>query len=145
MLSQCLVLCLSLSFLIIGWSRRTGRFPPGPRGLPLIGNTLQIPQDRQWLKWAEWKVKYGSYNISILLLLVFNPVAGDVIRISILGTPTIILCSMQAAVDLLESRGNLYSTATMTGELLAGPVDWATLRLPTIPVSASPRAQIKSS
>ncbi|KAF7348556.1 Cytochrome P450 [Mycena venus] len=104
MLSQISVLCLS--FLIIGWARRTRRrgYPPGPRGLPLIGNILQIPQDRQWLKWAEWKAQYG-----------------DVIRISILGTPTIILSSMQAATDLLESRGNIYSdrpTATMAGELV---------------------------
>ncbi|KAF8217749.1 cytochrome P450 [Mycena galopus ATCC 62051] len=102
MLSQILV--LALTFLAIGWARRNRRCPPGPRGLPLIGNTLQIPQDRQWLKWAEWKTQYG-----------------DVIRISILGTPTIILSSMQAATDLLESRGNIYSdrpTATMAGELV---------------------------
>ncbi|KAJ7098285.1 cytochrome P450 [Mycena epipterygia] len=106
MLFQFLVLCLS--FLFIGLARRTrnlkGVHPPGPRGLPFIGNALQIPQDRQWLKWAEWKEKYG-----------------DVIKISILGTPAIILASMQAATDLLESRGNIYSdrpTATMAGELV---------------------------
>ncbi|KAF7334294.1 Cytochrome P450 [Mycena sanguinolenta] len=104
MLFQILVLGLSLAFLMITWTRRTERRPPGPRGLPLIGNTLQIPQDRQWLKWAEWKTKYG-----------------DVIGMSILGTPTVILSSMEAAVDLLESRGNIYSdrpTATMAGELV---------------------------
>ncbi|KAJ6572074.1 cytochrome P450 [Mycena capillaripes] len=107
MLSQISVLCLS--FFIIAWARQTRKpvYPPGPRGLPLIGNTLQIPQDHQWLKWAEWKAQYG-----------------DVMRISILGTPTIILSSMRAATDLLESRGNIYSdrpTATMAGEL----VGWA--------------------
>ncbi|KAJ7322934.1 cytochrome P450 [Mycena albidolilacea] len=102
MLSQILVLCLS--FLIIGWARRTrklGVHPPGPRGLPFLGNTLQIPRDRQWLKWAEWKAQYGS--------------------VSILGTPTIILSSVEAAIDLLESRGSIYSdrpTATMAGELV---------------------------
>ncbi|KAJ7931239.1 cytochrome P450 [Mycena leptocephala] len=105
MLFQISVLCLL--FLIIGLARRTRRrvaYPPGPRGLPLIGNTLQIPKDRQWLKWAEWKAQYG-----------------DVIEISILGTPIIILSSMRAATDLLESRGNIYSdrpTATMAGELV---------------------------
>ncbi|KAJ7885199.1 cytochrome P450 [Mycena olivaceomarginata] len=105
MLSQILVLCLS--FLVIGWARRTQKLrvhPPGPRGLPFLGNTLQIPRDRQWLKWAEWKAQYG-----------------DVIRVSILGTPTIILSSVEAAIDLLESRGSIYSdrpTATMAGELV---------------------------
>ncbi|KAJ6532740.1 cytochrome P450 [Mycena vulgaris] len=105
MLFKVIVLCLSI--LSLGLARRNrsrGVRPPGPPGLPVIGNALQIPQDRQWLKWAEWKEKYG-----------------DVIRISILGTPAIVLSSMQAAIDLLESRGNIYSdrpTATMAGELV---------------------------
>ncbi|KAJ7484409.1 cytochrome P450 [Mycena latifolia] len=104
MLFKIAVLCLSVLFIRLARRNRRNVYPPGPPGLPVMGNALQIPQDRQWLKWAEWKEKYG-----------------DVIRISILGTPVIILSSMQAATDLLENRGNIYSdrpTATMAGELV---------------------------
>ncbi|KAJ7636944.1 cytochrome P450 [Roridomyces roridus] len=101
------ILALFLGFVLFiyhGRQPRKGVGLPGPPGVPIIGNVLQIPKDRQWLKWAEWKEKYG-----------------DVYRISIFGTPTIILSSFQAATDLLETRGNIYSdrpTATMAGELV---------------------------
>ncbi|KAI5832874.1 cytochrome P450 [Schizophyllum commune Tattone D] len=39
--------------------RHRGPHPPGPPGLPLIGNALQLPNDKQWLKWDEWRREYG--------------------------------------------------------------------------------------
>ncbi|KAL4262795.1 cytochrome P450 family protein [Pleurotus pulmonarius] len=48
----------------------------------------------------------------------------DIVHIDVMGTPTLILGSLQAANDLLEIRGNIYSDrprAVMAGEL----VGWA--------------------
>jgi len=36
------------------------RLPPGPRGYPIIGNILDL-RSRQWLKFAEWRKKYGEF------------------------------------------------------------------------------------
>ncbi|KDQ22430.1 hypothetical protein PLEOSDRAFT_1019918, partial [Pleurotus ostreatus PC15] len=36
---------------------------PGPRGVPILGNALQIPKEKQWLKFAEWCKRYGQWNI----------------------------------------------------------------------------------
>lgn len=33
---------------------------PGPRRLPLLGNTLQIPAELQFLQYAKWAQKYGT-------------------------------------------------------------------------------------
>ncbi|KAL5476745.1 hypothetical protein ACEPAI_2931 [Sanghuangporus weigelae] len=78
--------------------------PPGPEGIPIFGNEFQIPRDKQWLKFHEWNRQYG-----------------DVVQIITMGQKTVILSSAQAAFDLLEAKGNIYSDrpkAIMAGELV---------------------------
>jgi hypothetical protein len=36
------------------------KLPPGPRGYPIIGNLLEMRSTGQWLKFSEWKKKYGQ-------------------------------------------------------------------------------------
>jgi hypothetical protein len=33
--------------------------PPGPRGLPILGNIFQFPKEKEWLTYAKWAEKYG--------------------------------------------------------------------------------------
>lgn len=37
--------------------------PPGPRGLPLVGNVFDMPKTHNWMKVAEWKEQYGTQSI----------------------------------------------------------------------------------
>ncbi|KAK0215658.1 cytochrome P450 [Armillaria fumosa] len=97
------VIIFFVSYQISAYISR-GRSPPGPSGFPIIGNAMQIPADRQWLRWHAWKQKYG-----------------DIMKITVLGQPVIILSSLKASKDLLEGRGNIYSdrpSAVMAGELV---------------------------
>ena len=36
------------------------RLPPGPRPLPLIGNTHQAPRKSPWLTYSTWAKQYGT-------------------------------------------------------------------------------------
>lgn len=46
--------------------------PPGPHGLPFIGNVVGVNPDAPWLTYAEWAKKYGSYNAETCLRYLLN-------------------------------------------------------------------------
>jgi hypothetical protein len=41
------------------------KLPPGPPGYPIIGNLFDM-RDEQWLKFTEWRKKYGKFVLYIL-------------------------------------------------------------------------------
>ncbi|KAJ7112408.1 cytochrome P450 [Mycena crocata] len=86
------------------WKSSVLPLPPGPRGLPWIGNTFQMPRKKQWIHFNEWAKIYGN----IYHLRVFT-------------THYIVLNSAKAASDLLDKRSAIYSdrpTFVMGGELV---------------------------
>lgn len=40
-------------------SRRPLCFPPGPKGLPFLGNVLEIGSSEPWLTFTQWASLYG--------------------------------------------------------------------------------------
>ncbi|EKM51685.1 uncharacterized protein PHACADRAFT_261973 [Phanerochaete carnosa HHB-10118-sp] len=69
------------------------RLPPGPKGLPILGNIFDAPKEHEWRTFQEWGRIYDS----------------DVVHFQILGTHYMILNSAKATTELFEKRSNLYS------------------------------------
>ena len=67
-------------------------YPPGPRALPIIGNSHQLPSSYWWLVYAEWAKKYG-----------------DIVHFEVLGKHFIVLNSTDTINELLEQRSVNYS------------------------------------
>jgi hypothetical protein len=42
------------------WSRPPASLPPGPKGLPFVGNILDMPSDKEWLTYAQWGERWGK-------------------------------------------------------------------------------------
>lgn len=64
-----LVLCLPL-FL---WFRdRTRTRPPGPRGLPLLGNIFNAPRKDEWRVYTEWSQQFGSSSYLFFLMNILH-------------------------------------------------------------------------
>lgn len=79
----------------LSWRRRNPAglpMPPGPKGYPIIGNVLDMPQKATWLTFREWAKQYG-----------------DIVSVDILGTKVVIMNTAKPAYDTFEKRGAIYS------------------------------------
>ena len=77
-----------LGYLI--WKRvQKGPLPPGPIGLPLIGNILDLPPPGalEWTHWLKHKKLYGPIS-----------------SVKVLGQLIVILHEKQTVLDILETR-----------------------------------------
>ncbi|PBL03489.1 cytochrome P450 [Armillaria gallica] len=83
---------LLLYRLLSSIRRRPLPLPPGPKGLPLIGNLWDVPAEYPWLTYSQWAATYG-----------------DVFYLDTPGNPTVVINSAQAAADLFEKRSGNYS------------------------------------
>ncbi|KIJ35821.1 hypothetical protein M422DRAFT_180097, partial [Sphaerobolus stellatus SS14] len=82
--------------------------PPGPRGLPLIGNALDMPKEREWETYMKWADKYG-----------------ELVYVKVFQTNIVIVNSRRLAYELFEKRSSNYSDRaqlTMLNDLMGW--DW---------------------
>ena len=108
-------LCVSLVLVSIYALRtiksyRTGKLPPGPKGIPFFGNLFQL-SSTPWKESEVWKKQYGTFTSQSFILFKADPVlnAGPLVYLTLAGQGILILNTHQAAADLLDRRGHIYS------------------------------------
>ncbi|TBU24926.1 cytochrome P450, partial [Dichomitus squalens] len=91
---QVVALCVTAALAIGVFLRQRRRsLPPGPKGIPVLGNVFDIPKEFEWIAYDRWSREYRS----------------DVIYLNLAGTPVVVVNSAQAAHELFEKRSLLYS------------------------------------
>ena len=108
-------LCVSLALVSIYAFRtikryRTGKLPPGPKGIPFFGNLFQL-SSMPWKEFEVWKKQYGRSTLQSYVLFQADSVlnAGPLVYLTVGGQGILVLNTHQAAADLLDRRGNIYS------------------------------------
>lgn len=103
--AACVVFVLNV---VIKTQLQRRKMPPGPPGIPLLGNALQLPSAFPWLKFTEWSKQYGP-----------------IYSLNLAGTPVVILNTFKTAADLMDRRSNIYSDRPrliMASEILTGGI-----------------------
>ena len=83
------------------------KLPPGPPGIPILGNIFDI-KGKAWLQHTEWARKYGP-----------------IFSLNMAGTTIIVLNTHKVTADLFDRRSTNYSDrvrSVMAGEILTGGV-----------------------
>ncbi|THH30755.1 hypothetical protein EUX98_g3424 [Antrodiella citrinella] len=83
------------SIALVAWLLRPAshlKYPPGPKGIPLIGNLLQLTPD-VWFKFTDWKEVYGP-----------------IVYLNLAGQNVVVLNTLKVAADLLDRRAAIYSS-----------------------------------
>jgi hypothetical protein len=93
-----------------------------PRGLPLVGNALQIRNERQWLQFDGWAREHGASVACSHYPRPHDHDAGDMFELNVLGKRSIVLSSTVAAYELLDVKGKRKAMARMSFNSSAGSI-----------------------
>ncbi|KAF8546952.1 cytochrome P450 [Imleria badia] len=77
-----------LTYLRSPWRK----LPPGPKGLPILGNILQFTSGNQWTTFTSLRRTFG-----------------DIIYLNAAGNHMVVISSPRIAADLLDRRASIYS------------------------------------
>ncbi|KAI1179236.1 cytochrome protein [Nemania sp. FL0916] len=130
------VLIIGAKLFSIILRKRPGPLPPGPKGLPLVGNIRDLPADgdREWEHWLKHKDVYGPIS-----------------SVTALGSTIVIIHSAELALRLLDKKTSIYSSrpsppfAELTGwsgvvGLLSDPYEHRVRRGLVHPYLGTPKA-----
>jgi len=84
---------LALFALIISDFVKGRKLPLGPTPLPLIGNILELPKAKLWVKLFDWSKQYGGFY-----------------SVWIGRTPMLVISDPAIASELLDKRSANYSS-----------------------------------
>ncbi|KAF8897011.1 cytochrome P450 [Mucidula mucida] len=83
-----------IRILFLSLSRRTrSPLPPGPKGLPLVGNLLNFPDVKAWIAFRDVGEQYNS----------------DVIYYNVAGQDFVVVNTLEATNELFVKRSSIYS------------------------------------
>jgi hypothetical protein len=80
--------------------QRQYHLPPGPKGLPILGNLLQIPSSYAWEKYLEWGQQYSTCIYAPIWANSGVQKDSDIIHLVVSGKDIIVVNSLDVAVEL---------------------------------------------
>jgi len=121
-----LLVCLFAIVVAVRYVRSPWRsVPPGPRGLPILGNALQV-RDKRWLFGQDCKDAFRvffSFCMARELRHSSGYIVGDAMYLNAFGQPLMVISSLKPTTELLGRRATVYSDRPrmiVANEILSG-------------------------
>lgn len=100
--------------------RKARALPPGPAGLPILGNLFDVPKGNAYKRYQELSRQYGAPSVvcrctcpSDVFFFLYLPsdvtTGSDIISLKLPGTTIIVLSSTEIARELVGKRSSIYS------------------------------------
>ena len=80
------------AYFAFGPKSSKAHYPPGPPALPIVGNSFDLPREKEWVTYSNWAKEYGR-----------------IVSVSHLGQRIVILNDADLEKELFDSRGAIYS------------------------------------
>lgn len=105
-----ILIALAAVWIIASRKRQRHRYPPGPKGLPIIGNVFDVPMENGWVVYRDWARQYGKCIWAARLSSSQSlPPDSDIIHLQALGKHIIVINGAAASKELLDKRTHTYS------------------------------------
>ena len=87
--------------LVLRFRSRRGysKLPPGPKGIPILGNVFQVPSSMPWFRYTELSKEHGTY-LSYYSRFGDLDLKGPIFTLNMAGQVVIVLNSHKIAADL---------------------------------------------
>lgn len=111
-----------LALLVVYRARSPWRLlPPGPKGLPVLGNLLQF-DNRPWLSFTRWGEKYGRSTTPHVTFNLTEILAGALLYLQVFGRSFIVINNLKTAADLMDRRSIITGDrpATIVANIMTG-------------------------
>lgn len=85
--------------------------PPGPKGLPFLGNLAELNQPQPWEVYNKLCQQYGAYRVLCLVIHSCSGqrFSGDMVWLEAMGQGILVVGSLERAFDLLDRKSLNYS------------------------------------
>ena len=90
--------------------------PPGPPGLPVIGNLREVQAEFPWKVYHDLGKTYGMASNTHQRIMSFRRLtqvpllAGEIVYLNVVGQSLLVLNDFKTAVELLDRRSAVYSS-----------------------------------